>query len=230
MANEKSNNVRILQSTKKTSLSPLITAVIGFLAGVSVISIAGFIFMNMQANENKNMMRQAEHPLELQQHVLSEPNGAQAQTGHSEELNVVDHKQNPHDQIEHGQNDEPDVQTVDPINAFKHPTIAKPQQLAKMPSVTQAQDPFALAQATPKNSTMNTIKTVKPNVAHTQSLQAQVKLAPQTTPALKVTAKVTKPVAVEEPEPESPRGSLQVTVTKTIAPIKETPKEPKAES
>lgn len=230
MANEKSNNVRILQSTKKTSLSPLITAVIGFLAGVSVISIAGFIFMNMQANENKNMMRQAEHPLELQQHVLSEPNEAQAKTGHSEELNVVDHKQNPHDQIEHGQNDEPDVQTVDPINAFKHPTTAKPQQLAKTPTATQAQNPFALAQAMPKNSTMNTIETVKPNVAHAQSLQAQVKSSPQTTPALKVTAKVTKPVAVEEPEPESPRGSLQVTVTKTIAPIKETPKEPKAES
>ena len=230
MANEKSNNVRILQSTKKTSLSPLITAVIGFLAGVSVISIAGFIFMNMQANENKNLAHQAEQPLEVQQHALNEPNTAPAQTVHSEELSVADHTQHQHEQIEHGPNDEPDVQTVDPVNAFKHPTAVKPQQLANTHPATQAQDPFALAQVAPKNSVINTIKTVKPNVAHAQPLQAQVKPASVTTPAVKPVAKVTKPIVAEEPEPESPRGSLQVTVTKTIAPVKEIPKEPKAES
>lgn len=229
MANEKSNNVRILQSTKKTTISPLITAVIGFLAGVSVISIAGFIFMNMQASDNKNTDLLTSQPTELQEHVLSESNVAPARVMTADE-NIADHTQTQHEQSVHTSNDDSNVQAVDPVNVFKHPT-AKPQQLTRtQPTTGHTQDPFALTQTEPKNIVVNTIKTTKPNPAQTRPLQTQVKPTPIPTPVVKAAVKPTKPTVIEEPEPESPRGSLQVTVTKTVTPVKETPKEPKAES
>lgn len=231
MANEKSNNVRILQSTKKTSLSPLITAVIGFLAGVSVISIAVFIFMNLQMNEAKKVDGLTTHAPAVQQELNTHHTAEQSTTATSTHTNVDItelNTQSQHAQLTHTLSDEDNTQAYesDLGNAFKHPTT-KPQKLASEKPTNTAQDPFALTQAQPKNPVINNTQALKPVATPlaTKPLQAQTKVA-IVTPVVKAT----KPAVSEEPEPESPRGSLQVTVTKTLTPIKETPKEPKSES
>ncbi len=89
-------------------------------------------------------------PTELQEHVLSESNVAPARVMTADE-NIADHTQTQHEQTVHTSNDDPNVQAVDPVNVFKHPT-AKPQQLTRtQPTTGHTQDPFALTQTEPKN-------------------------------------------------------------------------------
>ena len=51
MANEKSNNVRILQSTQKNNLPPLAHAAIGFLVGAAVIIVVGLGYFYLNSDD-----------------------------------------------------------------------------------------------------------------------------------------------------------------------------------
>lgn len=196
MANEKKNNLRILQSTQKKPLHPAIYAVCGFFAGMALIGAAGLMFINFNHKANDTLISQEsfqqEEPITQHRPSISSPSHKLAQ-------------ENPHsDEEEASQTYDDDL-----LNAFKH----------EKPSV-QHHSPFAQAELHPPQAA-KAVQKVKP-VTKSNALPAvKSKLATKAPPPEKNTPAPAKQAVSSDPEISSPRGSLQMTVTKTLSPVKE---------
>lgn len=189
MANEKKNNLRILQSTQKKPLHPAVYAVCGFFAGMALIGAAGLMFINFNNKANDALISkenfQQEEPITQHRPSISSPSHKLAQ-------------ENPHsDEEEASQTYDGDL-----LNAFKH----------EKPAV-QHHSPFAQAELHPSQAA-KTVQKVKPATKSNTLPAVKNKLAAKAPAPAKQTV-------ASDPEIPSPRGSLQMTVTKTLSPVKE---------
>ncbi len=198
MANEKKNNLRILQSTQKKPLHPAIYAVCGFFAGMALIGAAGLMFINFNNKANDALMSQEnfqqEEPITQHRPSISSPSHKLAQ-------------ENPHSD----ETGEEASQTYDGdlLNAFKH----------EKPAV-QHHSPFAQAELHPPQAA-KAIQKVKPATKSNALPAVKSKLTAKAPPLEKNTPAPAKQAVSSDPEIPSPRGSLQMTVTKTLSPLKE---------
>lgn len=198
MANGKQNTVRILQSTRKNNLPPAVHAAAGFVAGSAFIGIAGWMYLTFQAHENA--VAQPKPLPEFQvphlRHAAAVNQEAYAgATGISPPPALATEAP----EAEDGRNFDTDL-----TNAFKHPKADAPA--LKKP------DPFAGAVRKAP---------VQPATAKATSVSAAESKGAKALPAEKY--EHAKPDAAPTPKPEieSPRGSVQMTVTQTLAPAKE---------
>ena len=207
MANDKQNNVRILQSTQKKSFHPAVHAVWGFFAGAAFISAAVLLYINLN--------HQTVSTTALQHDLASDENAALTHSQNAFNQNIP--------QTAHATQQAADAEEInagsdqqfdgDLLNAFKH-------EKAPKRSVRQ-NSPF---------------KTVQAKLSPTVTAQKQLKRKRNTVPTVNAESKpsefltVKSPAvlqaAANEPEIPSPRGSLQVTVTKTLQPLKDSPEVP----
>ena len=195
MANEKKNNLRILQSTQKKPLHPAVYAVCGFFAGMALIGATGLMFINFNHKANDALISQEnfqqEEPITQHRPSISSPSHKLAQ-------------ENPHsDEEEASQTYDGDL-----LNAFKH----------EKPAV-QHHSPFAQAELHPPQAA-KAIQKVKPATKSNALPAVKSKLAVKSPPEKNTPAPAKQTVA-SDPGILSPRGSLQMTVTKTLSPVKE---------
>ncbi|QXW24526.1 hypothetical protein KXJ74_08855 [Acinetobacter johnsonii] len=196
MANEKNNNLRILQSTQKKPLHPVVYAVCGFFAGMALIGAIGLMFINFNNKANDALISQEnfqqEEPITQHHPSISSPSHKLAQ-------------ENPHsDEEEANQTYDGDL-----LNAFKH----------EKPAV-QHRSPFAQAEIHPPKAA-KTVQKVKPAIKSNVLPVVKSKLAVKAPPPEKNTPAPAKQTVASDPGIPSPRGSLQMTVTKTLSPVKE---------
>ena len=195
MANEKQNTVRILQLTKKNNLSPVIHSGLGFLGGVVFTSFLGIVYLNFATYKQNS----------IQHTVSSEHKNTQVepeiQLNQDTKNSEVDSDSTHLNVIENHQNFEQDL-----VNAFKHPKSDTPttkQNLAVAETVIAKN----LEKPSPPSAKP------KPNTAVKQ---------PQVLAQAHATKESNQITVVQKPEIESPQGSVQITVTKTELPVKDT--------
>lgn len=198
MANEKKNNLRILQSTQKKPLHPAVYAVCGFFAGMALIGATGLMFINFNNKANDALISQEnfqqEEPITQHRPSISSPSHKLTQ-------------ENPHSD----ETGEEASQTYDGdlLNAFKH----------EKPAV-QHHSPFAQAELHPPQAA-KAIQKVKPATKSNALPAVKSKLTAKVPPLEKNTPAPAKQAVSSDPEIPSPRSSLQMTVTKTLSPVKE---------
>ena len=196
MANEKQNTVRILQLTKKNNLSPVIHSGLGFLGGVVFTSFLGIVYLNFATYKQNS----------IQHTVSSEHKNTQVepeiQLDQATKNSEADSDGTHLNVIENHQNFEQDL-----VNAFKHPKSDTPVTKQNL-AITET----VIAKNLEKPSQLSAKP--KPNTA---VKQPQVTLAKAH--ATKESNQIT---VVKNPEIESPQGSVQMTVTKTELPVKDT--------
>ncbi|WP_374666161.1 hypothetical protein [Acinetobacter sp.] len=212
MANEKQNNVRILQSTHKKATHPAVHAVWGFFAGAAFIAMA--LLMYLYLNDRDESKFSSDNHFQEDTAVVSHAEPALPEQAEHPMPQAAPHANEA--ESEHSPHFSDDL-----LSAFKH---EKPVQPA-----AQARSPF-------EHSLTQTSSATVPVAKKTQATE-RLKNAPVNKPAVKVKAKndlakmPAKPALqpalaqqINEPEPDvpSPRASLQVTITKTLSPIKET--------
>ena len=195
MANEKQNTVRILQLTKKNNLSPVIHSGLGFLGGVVFTSFLGIVYLNFATYKQNS----------IQHTVSSEHKNTQVepeiQLNQDTKNSEVDSDSTHLNVIENHQNFEQDL-----VNAFKHQKSDTPttkQNLAVAETVIAKN----LEKPSPPSAKP------KPNTAVKQ---------PQVLAQAHATKESNQITVVQKPEIESPQGSVQITVTKTELPVKDT--------
>lgn len=195
MANEKQNTVRILQLTKKNNLSPVIHSGLGFLGGVVFTSFLGIVYLNFATYKQNS----------IQHTVSSEHKNTQVepeiQLDQATKKNEADSDGTHLNVIENHQNFEQDL-----VNAFKHPKSDTPttkQNLAVAETVIAKN----LEKPSPPSAKP------KPNTAVKK---------PQVLAQAHATKESNQITVVQKPEIESPQGSVQITVTKTELPVKDT--------
>ena len=203
MANGKQNTVRILQSTRKNNLPPAVHAAAGFVAGSAFIGIVGWMYLTFQAHENAAIQTKPQ-PEFLAPHL--EHAAAVNQEAHAVAASSLPSPAAEAPEAEDGRNFDTDL-----TNAFKHPK-------ADAPALKQP-DPFA--------GTVRKV-TAQPTKQQIQQAATKVKSVPvaeskdaKALPEEK--SEHAKPDAAPAPKPEieSPRSSVQMTVTQTPAPAKE---------
>ncbi len=199
MANEKKNNLRILQSTQKKPLHPAVYAVCGFFAGMTLIGATGLMFINFNNKANDALISQEsfqqEEPITQRHPSISSPSHKLAQ-------------ENPHSN-EAGEEEASQTYDGDLRNAFKHEKTA-----------VQHHSPFAQAELHPPQAA-KTVQKVKPATKSNTLPAVKSKLTAKAPPPEKNTPAPAKQTVASDPEIPSPRGSLQMTVTKTLSQVKE---------
>jgi len=200
MANGKQNTVRILQSTKKNNLPP---AAAGFVAGSVFIGIAGWMYLTFQAHENEALQPKLESEFQAS-HLKHSAAVSQDVHAAAETSLPPDAAEEP--EAEDGRNFDADL-----INAFKHPK-------ADAPALKQPESAAGAVRKVP----------VHPMKRHIPPAEAKVKSVPVTEsedakalPAEKFESAKPDAAPASQPEIESPRGSVQMTVTQTPTPAKE---------
>lgn len=204
MANHKQNNVRILQSTQKKNLHPAVYAVWCFFSGAAFISAAVLLYINLN--------HQTVSTTALQQDFNSDETVAltHSQTASSNQIIPPPALVTPQ-----AANTEEFTSTSaqqfdgDLLNAFKHEKVEKPnaQQLAPFESIQPQIRPAAAVQSEPAAEK-------KKITASDEAIENLLKQnAAKNTSALQA--------AVIEPEIPSPRGSVQITVTKRLQAMKD---------
>ncbi|WP_353141176.1 hypothetical protein [Acinetobacter pragensis] len=195
MANEKQNNVRILQSTQKKQLPPVIHAVLGFFSGIAFIG-AVLMYMSLKNNADNSVLPQTHLPQEqaAQSSINSEhaaPSVFPAEEDKENEIESSLHYDGDlMNAFKHEKEEKPLIQNGSPFEKTKpHPPA--PAAVKKMPSDLKAKPDIAVKKINQTKS-----------IAVTSAIQVQASMA-------------------AEPETISPQGSIQVTVTKTQAPMKE---------
>ena len=204
MANEKSNNVRILQSTQKNKLPPIAHAAIGFLAGAALIIVAGLGYFYLSSDESSNSeptsTRQDQKP-DQEQSLSSNPV--------AEHEEVLVHRQDDNAQQDAELEDPKDsdhIYSKEISKAFNH---AASEKVGLKNQDQNSNSPFEITQAKPqivqqkptaiKNPVPSTI--VKPQAKITQSVSAKAEKPP------------VKSTPVEESY-EEPMGGIQVSETR----------------
>ncbi len=203
MANEKSNNVRILQSTQKNNLPPLAHAAIGFLIGAAVIIIAGLGYFYLSSEDqpaNAEMTTSA--PTEDKAETVT---SAAPRQSENEQASADKAAQTVHATEEK----DPDngLYSNDLATAFNHGNTTKVTQPVQ--AVPNNRSPFEITQPQRPVVAATTVK------QHIPATLAKPKATPTPT-----TAKVTKPTelstkaAKEEEHFEEPMGGTQISETK----------------
>ncbi|CAM4327491.1 hypothetical protein [Acinetobacter pragensis] len=195
MANEKQNNVRILQSTQKKQLPPIAHAVLGFFAGIAFIG-AVLMYISLKNNDGNSALPQTHLPQE--QAAQSSINSEHAAPS------VFSADEDKENEIKYGQHYDGDL-----MNAFKHEKEEKP--------LIQNGSPFEKTKLHP------------PAPAAVKNIPSDLKAKPEAsvkkinqTKSIAVTSAIQVQASMAaEQETISPQGSVQVTVTKTLAPMKE---------
>lgn len=196
MANEKQNNVRILQSTQKKQLPPVIHAVLGFFSGIAFIG-AVLMYMSLKNNADNSVLPQTHLPQEQAAQSSINPEHPAAPSA----FPADEDKRN---EIESGLHYDGDL-----MNAFKHEKEEKP--------LIQNGSPFEKTKLHP------------PAPAAVKKIPSDLKAKPEAavkkinqTKSIAVTSAIQVQASMAaEQETISPQGSVQVTVTKTLAPMKE---------
>ena len=201
MANGKQNTVRILQSTRKNNLPPAVHAAAGFVAGSAFIGIVGWMHLTFQAHENAAIQTKPQ-PEFLAPHL--EHAAAVNQEAHAVAASSLPAPAAEVPEAEDGRNFDTDL-----TNAFKHPKADAP----------------ALKQPEPAAGAVRKMP-VQPMKRHIPPAASEAKTAPAAAHAKVLPAEKfesVKPDAAPAPKPEieSPRSSVQMTVTQTLAPAKE---------
>lgn len=204
MANEKSNNVRILQSTQKNKLPPIAHAAIGFLAGAALIIVAGLGYFYLSSDESSNSeptsTRQDQKP-DQEQSLSSNPV--------AEHEEVLVHRQDDNAQQDAELEDPKDsdhIYSKEISTAFNHATSEK---VGLKNQDQNSNSPFEITQAKPQ------IVQQKPTAIKNQALSTIVK--PQAKATQSVSAKAEKPPVKSAPVEESyeePMGGIQVSETR----------------
>ena len=217
MANEKSNNVRILQSTQKNNLPPMVHAAIGFLVGIALIIVIGLAYIYLfsdeeaadGAKETVNSVNKAESNDRLQaQNALN--NETEIQNTRSNEDSFQSKvKTEPLDD-----KDEDDLYSND-LAVFSHPTHEKAKNQSQ--NVQNSGSPFDITQLNKKAPSTH-VETQKHPVAPT-TVKAKTNIQPpvqaKATPVKTVKpAESSKPAEVEHFE--EPMGGTQISVTKRV--------------
>lgn len=205
MAHGKQNTVRILQSTRKNNLPPAAHAAAGFVAGSAFIGIAGWMYLTFQAHESA--AGQPKPQPEFQAHHLKHAAAVNQEayavaTGTS--LLPAPAAEAP--EAEDGRNFDTDL-----TNAFKHPK-------ADAPALKQP-DPFA--GAVRKATAQPTKQQIQQAATKVKSVPVAESKDAKALPAEKSEHAKPDAATASKPEIESPRGSVQMTVTQTPAPAKE---------
>ncbi|RKG29629.1 hypothetical protein [Acinetobacter tianfuensis] len=206
MAFEKSNNVRILQSTKKSQVSPMLAAALGFFAGLAVISMGAYVFF--LGGNHKMSHPEAIQTVEYPNQKTALSPAAQKHTDITSAYNTVIDEE-PLEKRHLAQEDDKQVYESDLVNAFRHPNEIKP-------AAENTQNPLAVLQ--PKilaeNFKIPVHKPVpqKAAAAKVKTEPAQILTKAPLLPAVK------KSTVVPEEEAESPPGSLNIAVTKSLNP------------
>ncbi|ENW80524.1 hypothetical protein F909_01810 [Acinetobacter sp. ANC 3929] len=199
MTQERTTSLRILQTNKKKTLSPVIYIIIGFISGVLFTSLIFFVFV-MGSNPADTAMPQQEQTIEENPTVM--PN-AKATTHNTDEVATIQHETT--EPVEENNIAQPGSND---LNKFFQRTPAAPapsgQQVSPFANEPNAKPqqkvvPTKLPQG--KNETVPmTNKTVKPaapqpaKAAPTKTPEAEVE-APEATVQIKVTQ---KPFAVND--------------------------------
>ncbi|MCH7389166.1 hypothetical protein [Acinetobacter dispersus] len=202
MTQEKATSLRILQSNKKKTLSPVIYILIGFISGVIFTSLIFFVFV-MGSNSADTAMLQQQQAIEENPTVL--PN-AKATAQNTDEVATIQHETTEpveeNNIAQPGSNDlskffqrtppaaapAPSGQQVSPF--ANEPNAKTPQKVASVKSQQGKNEPAAAV----------TNKTVKPatplpaKAAPTKEPEAEIE-APEATVQIKVTQ---KPFAVND--------------------------------
>jgi len=203
MANGKQNTVRILQSTRKNNFPPAVHAAAGFVAGCAFIGIVEWMYLTFQAHENTAIQTKSQ-PEFLALHL--EHAAAVNQEAHAVAASSLPSPVPEAPEAEDGRNFDTDL-----TNAFKHPK-------ADAPGLKQP-DPFS--GAVRKAPVQPTKQQIQQAATKVKSVSAAESKDAKALPAEK--SEHAKPDAASAPKPEieSPRGSVQMTVTQTPAPAKE---------
>ena len=196
MANEKQTSLRILQSNKPKSPSPLLYSLGGFVAGVVVTGLAGYAYFyagqpsTTLAESTQAMAAPAATPSELPAELEELKN---QMTDHSGSFDELEDVQAEHP-VEFQQPNDGDLSKI-----FAH----QPAKVAAQPAPNQAR--------------------VAPNfpqdIASAPAATAKQPPAPKPAPApakagpAKPAAPVVVPMAAVEPE-ETPQASVQISVTR----------------
>lgn len=199
MANGKQNTVRILQSTKKNNLPPAAHAAAGFVAGCAFIGIAGWMYLTFQAHENEALQPKLEP--EFQASHLKHAAAVNQEVHAAAEIFLPPDADEEEPEAEDGRNFDADL-----INAFKHPK-------ADAPTLKQPEPAAGAVRKMP----------VQPMKRHIPPSASESKTPPAAKALPAEKSESAKPDAAPAPqlEIESPRGSVQMTVTQTPAPAKE---------
>lgn len=195
MANEKQKTVRILQSTQKKPISPMLYVMAGFFAGIFFIGIAGFMYFSIQP-----------HPEYATQHTEENLKKNDEQNNErTETLPDLNHPAQTHPQhayeVKGNEDDDNRKFDNDLLNAFKHPKIETPAIQRPSPFAAKAQAPnrqvpAAVVKKKYASAVKNTPSTQTSLVKNTQSTQLA-------------------------PEIEGPLASIQITVTQTVSAVKD---------
>ncbi|MFK4048602.1 hypothetical protein [Acinetobacter venetianus] len=197
MIQEKPTSLRLLQTNKKKSLSPIIYVLIGFISGVAFTLLISFVFFMSQQKSNtevNNVQTEQEHPVlpvetknESSKEIVVTPTHDDAM-GAEEDNNLV----------QPGSND---------LNKFfQHapavpiaPTEQRSSPFANEPNKKVAHPPLVVKSTTTANRTTspqnnNISKSIQTNEPKSQVTEPEVE-APQATVQIKVTQ---KPFTVNE--------------------------------
>lgn len=192
MANEKQTSLRILQSNKPKSPSPLLYSLGGFVAGLVVTGLAGYAYFyagqpsTTLAESTQAMAAPAVTPSELPAELEELKNQMTDHSGSFEELE--------------------DVQTEHPVE-FQQPNDGELSKIfAHQPAKVAAQPAPSQARVAPN---------FPQEMASAPAATAKQPPAPKPAKAVpaKPAAPVVVPMAAVEPE-ETPQASVQISVTR----------------
>ena len=186
MIQERTTSLRILQTTKKKTLSPVIYLLIGFFSGVLVTGLLFLIFFKGQSSQNIEPTKMVEQDAAI-------PADTKSNIKIAEDIKPVRHEMT---------DTEEDTNIAQPesndLNKFFQRAETKPINTGKHTS------PFANepnAQATHVTTPVKSAHSKKEVVA------------PTTTKESKSTMQPVKTIPVKEPEAETPDATVQIKVT-----------------
>lgn len=197
MIQEKPTSLRLLQTNKKKSLSPIVYVLIGFISGIACTLLIGFVFFMTQQKsktEVENVQTEQEHsalPVETQKESSKEivvtPTHDDAM-GAEEDNNLVQPGSNDLNKFFQHAPTVPTTQTEQRSSPFANEPNSKVthQPLVVKPPVSASRT------TSPQNN--NVPKPVKTNEPRSQATEPEVE-APQATVQIKVTQ---KPFTVNE--------------------------------
>jgi hypothetical protein len=200
MANEKRTSLRILQSNKPKSPSPLLYSLGGFVAGVVVTGLAGYAYFyagqpsTTLAESTQAMAAPAATPSELPAELEELKN---QMTDHSGSFDELEDVQAEHP-VEFQQPNDGDLSKI-----FAH----QPAKVAAQPAPNQAR----VAPNFPQDMASAPAATAKQPPAPKPAPAPAAKAVPA-----KPAAPVVVPMAAVEPE-ETPQASVQISVTRKPA-------------
>lgn len=197
MIQEKPTSLRLLQTNKKKSLSPIVYVLIGFISGIACTLLIGFVFFMTQQKsktEVDNVQTEQEHsalPVETQKESSKEiavTSTHDDAMGAEEDNNLVQPGSNDLNKFFQHAPTVPTTQTEQRSSPFANEPNSKVthQPLVVKPPVSASRT------TSPQNN--NASKPVKTNEPKSQAAEPEVE-APQATVQIKVTQ---KPFTVNE--------------------------------